>query len=155
MLDHTEFSRWLEAADDEARVARELADLKAFNAVVLHSEQAAQLLLKGLLRGVGASKEAWGHALSELAERAVAAAGLELPDDLPERLTVLERDYMPTRYPDALVSGTPLGNYSQADADRALETLARLRDAVVAAWEHLVDDGTDTDLPGDAEGDEA
>jgi HEPN domain-containing protein len=155
MLDHTEFARWLEASDDEARVANELVDLKAFNAVVLHSEQAAQLLLKGLLRGVGAAKEAWGHALSELAERAVAAAGLGLPDDLQERLTVLERDYMPTRYPDALVSGTPLGNYAHADADRALETLARLRNAVVATWGQLVDDETDADPPGDAERDEA
>jgi HEPN domain-containing protein len=155
MLDYPEFARWLEASDDEARVARELVEVKAFNAVVLHSEQAARLLLKGLLRGVGAGKEAWGHALSELAERAVAVAELELQEGLQERLTVLERDYMPTRYPDALVSGTPLGNYAQADADRALETLTRLRDVVVATWERLVDNETDTDPPGDVEGDEA
>jgi HEPN domain-containing protein len=133
MLDHSEFARWLEASDDEARVARELVDLKAFNAVVLHSEQAAQLL----------------------ADRAAAAASLELADGLRERLTVLARDYMPTRYPDALVSGTPLGNYAHTDADRALETLARLRDTVVATWEQLVDDETDTSSSGDAEGTEA
>lgn len=152
MLDHTEFARWLEACDDEARVASELVDLKAFNAVVLHSEQAAQLLLKGLLRGVGAAKDAWGHALSELAERADAAAGLVLPNDLPERLMVLERDYKPSRYPDALVSGTPRDNYGPADAERALETLAQLRDAVVATWEQLLDEETDAGLRGDAEG---
>lgn len=138
MLDHAEFARWLEASDDEARLAPELVELKAFNAVVLHSEQAAQLALKGLLRGVGAAREAWGHALSELAERSVTAAGLELADDLRARLAMLERDYMPSRYPDALVSGTPLGNYSADDADRALQTLKRLRAAVVEAWERLV-----------------
>lgn len=151
MLDHAEFARWLEASDDEARLASDLVDLKAFNAVVLHSEQSAQLALKGLLRGVGAAREAWGHALSELADRAVSAAGLGLADDLRARLAVLERDYMPSRYPDALVSGTPLGNYGVEDAQRALQTRDALRVAVVAAWERLFveaeqdRDGTDAD----------
>ena len=139
MLDHDEFERWLEASDDEATLASHLVDQRAFNAVVLHSEQAAQLVVKGLLRGVGAARDAWGHALPELAERAGAAAGLGLPGDLAERLAVLERDYKPSRYPDALVSGTPRTSYGPADAERALETLQRLRAAVVAAWEQLAD----------------
>lgn len=138
MLDHAEFGRWLEASDDEARLATELVDLKAFNAVVLHSEQSAQLALKGLLRGVGAAREAWGHALSELADRATGIAGLVLSDDLRARLSMLERDYMPSRYPDALVSGTPLGNYSISDATRATQTRRLLREAVIDTWERLV-----------------
>ena len=137
MLDHAEFGRWLEASDDEASVARTLADAGAHNAVVLHSEQASQLILKGLLRGVGNAADAWGHALSELAERAAAATGLELDDGLREQLAVLQRDYMPTRYPDAVTSGTPRGNYTPQDADRALSTFADLRHAVMAAWGQL------------------
>lgn len=86
MLDHAEFARWLEASDDEARIARELVDLKAYNVVVLHSEQAARLVLKGLLRGVGSARDAWGHVLTQLAERAAVAAGLDLPDEMHERL---------------------------------------------------------------------
>lgn len=148
MLDRAEFARWLEASDDEGALARDLVDLRAFNAVVLHSEQAAQLVLKGLLRGVGTAREAWGHALPELAERAGDAAGLLLPDDLRERLAVLERDYKPSRYPDSLVSGTPRANYGPNDAERALETLAQLRAAVIEIWDQLVaaergDDGDD------------
>ncbi len=149
MLDHGEFARWLEASDDEAELANRLVDLEAYNAVVLHSEQAAQLVLKGLLRGVGAASQAWGHALSELAERAAAAAGLGLPDDLRARVAVLERDYKPSRYPDALVSGTPRGNYGPADANRALETLAQLRNAVVATWQQLSDEKTNQDHLGE------
>lgn len=140
MLDHHEFARWLEAADDEAHVARELVALKAFNAVVLHSEQAAQLLVKGLLRGVGAARDAWGHALSELSDRATTTAGLDLSGDLRGELAVLERDYKPSRYPDALVSGTPRASYGPQDAERALRTLAQLRRAVVAAWDDLADE---------------
>ncbi|CAN5774008.1 HEPN domain-containing protein [soil metagenome] len=147
MLDHDEFARWLEASDDEARLASDLVGLSAFNAVVLHSEQAAQLVLKGLLRGVGAAREAWGHALPELASRAGDAAGLTLPDDLLERLKVLERDYKPSRYPDSLVSGTPRGNYGSADAERALATFARLRESVTSTWDRLVAEESGRDEP--------
>lgn len=147
MLDHAEFARWLEAADDEGALARDLVGLEAFNAVVLHSEQSAQLVLKGLLRGVGAAREAWGHALPELAARATSAAGLLLSGDLPEQLAILERDYKPSRYPDSLVSGTPRGNYGPADAERALDTLARVRTTVVDTWARLVDAETETGAP--------
>lgn len=143
MLDHGEFTRWIEASDDEGRVARDLVGLGAFNSVVLHSEQAAQLALKGLLRGVGAAREAWGHALPELAGRAVEAAGLVVSEDLTASLGVLARDYMPSRYPDALVSGTPRGSYGLDDAQRALATLAHLRAAIVDTWERLLDDESD------------
>jgi len=140
MLDHAEFARWLQASDDEVELASKLVDLRAFNAVVLHSEQAAQLVLKALLRGVGTGSQAWGHSLSELAERADAAAGLGLPDDLRAHLAVLERDYKPSRYPDALVSGTPRSNYGPVDGGRALETVSRLRNAVVAVWDQLLEE---------------
>src|SRR5690625_1291456 len=138
MLDYEEFERWLEASDDEADVARELVELEAYNAVVLHSEQAAQLALKGLLRGVGQAKEAWGHALAELGDRAETMVGLTLDDDLRHRLGVLQRDYIATRYPDAVVSGTPRGNYSAGDAERAINTFGDLRGAVIIAWDALV-----------------
>lgn len=151
MLDHAEFTRWIEASDDEARLAGELVALEAYNAVVLHCEQASQLMLKGLLRGVGAAREAWGHALPELAERARVSAGLDLSGDLLTRLAVLERDYKPSRYPDALVSGTPRGNYGPADGERALETLAGLRRAVALAWERLVVEDADSDQRRESE----
>jgi HEPN domain-containing protein len=137
MLDHPEFARWLESSDDESRVAQELTRLDAFNAAVLHCEQAAQMALKGLLRGVGLGEHAWGHSLTELASRAVDHAGLELTEEVAQALAVLERDHMPTRYPDALVTGTPLGNYSLADADRATTTSERIRDLAVETWERL------------------
>ncbi|MBA2336413.1 MAG: HEPN domain-containing protein [Acidimicrobiia bacterium] len=111
----------------------------AFHATVLHAEQAAQLALKGLLRGVGSARQAWGRAISQLAERAAEVAGLAIGDELAGRLAVLERDYKPSRYPDALVSGTPRGNYTREDADRALHTYADVRDAVVEAWAALTD----------------
>lgn len=137
--DQSEFPRWIEAADDETRVAHDLVTTGAFNATVLHAEQAAQLALKGLLRGVGSAREAWGHSISQLADRAAEVAGLAISDELASRLAVLERDSKPSRCPDALVSGTPRGNYTREDADRALHTCADVRDAVAQAWSALTD----------------
>ncbi len=151
-MDAHEFARWLEASDDEAAVARELVNAEAYNAVVLHSEQAAQLALKGLLRGAGAARDAWGHGLSELANRAATAAALPLTPALQARLSILERDYMPSRYPDALVSGTPRGNYGAQDAVRALETFQSLRALVGRTWDQLDEAGRidDAHPPGSA-----
>ena len=65
-------------------------------------------------------------------------AGLDLPDDLGPALAILERDYKPTRYPDALITGTPLGNYGLADANRAMATSDQVRNEVALTWDRLL-----------------
>lgn len=139
LLDGDEFSRWRRACDEELTVARLLMDADAHNSAALHAEQAAQRVLKGLLRGVGAASDAWGHAVTELADRAGPAAGLSVPPELRERLAVLGRDYQASRYPDAVASGTPRENYSAADSRRALATTDDLVRAVDSAWAALVE----------------
>lgn len=122
-------------------MARLLVDAEAHNSAVLHAEQAAQLALKGLLRGVGAASQAWGHAVTDLSDRAGPAAGLSLDPELRERLAILGRDYQASRYPDAVASGTPRENYGPADSHRALSTVDDLVGAVDAAWAALTDVG--------------
>jgi HEPN domain-containing protein len=134
LLDGDEYARWRRACEEELAVARLLVDAEAHNSAVLHAEQAAQLVLKGLLRGVGAASQAWGHAVTELADKAGPAAGLLVDPELRERLAILARDYQASRYPDAVASGTPLENYSAGDSTRALSTVDDLVGAVDAAW---------------------
>jgi HEPN domain-containing protein len=141
LLDGDEFARWRQACEEELAVARLLAGAEAHNSAVLHAEQAAQLALKGLLRGAGAASKAWGHAVTDLSDRAGQAAGLSLDPELRERLAILGRDYQASRYPDAVASGTPRENYGPADSHRALSTVDDLVNAVDAAWAALVDVG--------------
>lgn len=143
LLDGDEFARWRRACDDELAVARLLAEAGAHNSAVLHAEQAAQLALKGLLRGVGAASQAWGHAVTELADKAGPAAGLNVVPDLRERVAILARDYQASRYPDAVTSGTPRENYGAADSHRALTTVDDLVRAVDAAWAALTGSSAD------------
>jgi HEPN domain-containing protein len=141
LLDGDEYARWRRACEEELAVARLLVDAEAHNSAVLHAEQAAQLALKGLLRGVGAASQAWGHAVTDLSDRAGPAAGLSLDPELRERLAILGRDYQASRYPDAVASGTPRENYGPADSHRALSTVDDLVGAVDAAWAALTDVG--------------
>jgi HEPN domain-containing protein len=141
LLDGDEYARWRRACEEELAVARLLADAEAYNSAVLHAEQAAQLALKGLLRGVGAASQAWGHAVTDLADRAGPVAGLAVDPVLRERLAILARDYQASRYPDAVASGTPRENYGPADSHRALSTVDDLVSAVDAAWDALTGGG--------------
>ncbi|MDQ3639979.1 MAG: HEPN domain-containing protein [Actinomycetota bacterium] len=95
-------------------------------------EQAAQLGLKGLLRGVGA--EAWGHDLVVLHARAVEELAQAWPVGLDEPAARLARHYIPTRHPDAHASGSPSSHYTPADAIQAAEDAHRLLGAADDAW---------------------
>lgn len=138
-FDVSEYERWIEASRDELAQARILGEQGHHHGAVLHSEQAGQLLLKGLLRGVGAAGDARGHGLAFLADACVERAGLDLDAELRDRLADLALDYQPTRYPDAVAQGTPRQNYGAHQADRAFQTVERTMAAVTSAWQRLQD----------------
>lgn len=133
-LDEAEHGRWRAHADEELRAARHNADGGFHHVAVLHAEQAAQCALKALLRGVGRTEQARGHDLLRLTEEVAAHAPFHVDDELFQRLSALARDYLPSRYPDALPGGTPSGHYGSADAERALATAGDVLDAVDATW---------------------
>lgn len=105
---------------------------------MLHIEQAAQLLFKGLLRGTGFSSLTFIHGLRTLAERCRDHLGMEITEQELADLKRLERDYQPMRYLDALVEGTPRGAYNKADYERALATFTAARERADAVWSALV-----------------
>jgi len=49
-----------------------------------------------------------------------------LPDDLRRRLLLLDRYYIPTRYPDAVPGSSVTGMPNQADAEEALSASTNL-----------------------------
>jgi HEPN domain-containing protein len=139
IFDEREFDRWVRAAADEEAAATALLEAGIANSAVLHAEQAAQLLLKGLLRGAGrADRARSSHSLHGLADACVEYAGLRLEPRLRDDLMALSREYQPSRYPDAVGSGTPRENYSRSHAERSIGVVATTRAAVHAAWESLL-----------------
>jgi HEPN domain-containing protein len=136
-FDDVEYSRWMRTAEEHLRVAQHDGDGGFFSAAVLQAEQATQWALKALLHGVGRPQEARGHGLLSLAEACARWAGLSLGEEDRQALARLARDYLPTRYPDALPEGTPMGHYGHADAEQARVTAIRIVEAVRATWEGL------------------
>lgn len=52
---------------------------------------------------------------------------VELPGNLHEQVLLLDRFYIPTRYPDALPGSIPEGLPSGAEAREAVDTAEQLR----------------------------
>jgi len=138
-LDAPEFDRWLEQAAralDTAALAREG---ERFEWTCFLAEQAAQLGLKGLLRGIGTP--AWGHDLVELAATAATELGDSWDQTLDDPTSRLSRHYIPTRYPDAFAAGAPGSHYTRGDGDGAITDAVTILDFVRSVWLDLEADG--------------
>ena len=111
--------RWLAFARQDLRVA-ELAFAEGiFNQVCFHAQQCAEKAIKGWLEEQGQAPPRT-HRMADL----LMLLPADLMDQLDDALRLLDRFYIPTRYPDALPGMLPEGVPGQADAQEALD-LAR------------------------------
>ena len=133
-------------------MARHDADGGFHSAAVLQAEQATQCALKALLHGVGQTQAARGHGLLSLAQACAREAGLTLDQPDLDALARLARDYQPTRYPDALPEGTPMGHYGPSDSSWAIGVAGQMLGATGLSWAELLKesgrDGSESE-PGD------
>lgn len=134
LIDETEGERWLEAAREHLRAGRHARSGSFHAHAVLASEQAAQCAVKAVLRATGSVDSARGHSLPALLAAGAQRSGFEVPEQLRERLGELAAHYQPTRYPDALASGTPGDHYGPQAADRFLDAAEKI---IEAAGDHL------------------
>jgi len=135
LLDRTEFDRWREAADHARDAASVQAEAGYHNWACFLAEQAAQLGLKGLLRGIGAA--GWGHDLVDLGRMVAEALDESLSGALKNGLRRLSRHYIPARYPDAYPAGSPGEHYGIEDSATALEDAQRVLEFVDRTWNRL------------------
>ena len=109
--------RWLEQAEHQLEVTDTLLESGFWSDVCFMAEQTAQMALKAFLYGRG-QRHVLLHSIQELASecREVDAAFAEVI----EWGKVLDRYYIPTRYPDALPSpAVPFRSFTQDDARQA------------------------------------
>lgn len=118
-----EYARWLRHARHalESAVRDQAAGDHAW--ACFKAEQAGQLALKALLRGLG--RPAFGHAAGRLLAE-LRRAGLAIPQEIEEAARALERHYIPPRYPDVFPEGTPVDFYTAEDSARAIQQAAAI-----------------------------
>lgn len=118
--------RWLTFADEDLRMAELALREGLYNQVCFHAQQCAEKAVKALLAHQGRIPPRT-HRLGDL---------LNLLDpnplvDIAFEVQLLDRFYIPTRYPDALPGSLPEGLPDAQDASQALDlarhTLGRVR----------------------------
>jgi HEPN domain-containing protein len=91
-----------------------------FDWAAFKAQQAAELAVKGFLR---ASVEyVTGHSLLKL----FAHFGADVPDEIIRCSKELDKVYIPSRYPDAYDSGSPLDYFDEAAAQASVECARRI-----------------------------
>lgn len=111
---------WLEQARWNLRHAEGSLGLGDYAWACFAAQQAAEAALKGLHLAQG--QIAWGHSTLDLL--AGLPEGLRVPESLLEAAQVLDKYYIPTRYPDAHPAGPAARHYTRGEAEEAIR-LAR------------------------------
>lgn len=80
------------------------------------SQQAAGKAVKAAFQKMGAT--AWGHSLLELFKLLSVKAGIT--EELFDGARILDRFYIPARYPNAFESGSPFEYFTRKDAGNGI-----------------------------------
>ncbi len=120
--------RWLsQARDDLSFAAWLLAEKRYFDKGCFVAQQAAEKALKAALYGAGA-RTVLGHSALELLERVVPVP--KNIDELREAARLLDRYYIPTRYPNGLPGGVPHESFTLHDLQEAVELAGKVLSAI-------------------------
>ena len=109
--------RWLAFAHEDLRMAELAMGERIYNQVCFHSQQCAEKSLKALLV-LQAQSLPRTHKLVDLVEQ----LDSNLLVDMIHEITLLDRFYIPTRYPDALPGTLDESLPTRSDAEEALSS---------------------------------
>ena len=118
-----EYERWMEAARrtlDSARGDHERGD---YNWACFKAQQAAEMAVKALLNGIGTPRR--GRSVTLLL-RFLGSLGVDVPDDVAGRGALLDKYYIPARYPDAWSEGPPHIYFTERESLEAIECASKL-----------------------------
>jgi HEPN domain-containing protein len=110
--------RWLAQARKDLDAARLLAGGGHHNLACFHAQQGAEKAVKGFLYAQE-TDEVWGHSVAKLLRDAST-----FDDTLDDSVTLgalLDKFYIPTRYPNGLPGGIPSEAYNAQESRQALE----------------------------------
>lgn len=142
--------RGLRTGEDDLDAAIVLRKNKKFPHACLHAQQAGEKALKAVW--YYADADPWGHSIRKLIED-LENVDLSLYDRLKSILragTVLDRFYIPTRYPNGLPELTPGEAYLDEDAEQCIQQATEILAAVKALMPSKDDDESSHYYRGDS-----
>ncbi len=126
----TEAARWLETGEDDLDAAVVLRENAKFPHACFYAQQAGEKALKAVW--YHADADPWGHSIRKLIED-LESVDLNLYERLKSLLragTLLDRFYIPTRYPNGLPGLTPGEAYMDEDAEECIRQAGEILVAV-------------------------
>lgn len=131
-----EAQRWLKTALDDWDTAVILKKNGKFAHSCFHTQQAGEKALKSVWYLVDA--DPWGHSIKKLIDD-LENIDLKIHSLLlgfTREAVVLDRFYMPTRYPNGLPDITPDEAYNEEDANTCIKYARKIIDAVQEILAH-------------------
>ena len=118
--------RWLLQAKQDLKDAKYSLDGRRFHLACFLSQQTAEKALKAFLYTKG-EERVFGHSVAELCKNAIMHdKGFEQV----KKASVLDKYYIPTRYPNGLPGGVPYEAFDEDDAVRAIDLASEVIERV-------------------------
>jgi len=124
--------RWLKTAEDDLDAAIVLKNNSKFPQACFHAQQAGEKAMKAIWYSV--DEDPWGHSIKKLIED-LQHADLKLYEhfeNLKRPAMLLDRFYIPTRYPNGLPDMTPAEAYVEEDSASCIENAKMLIERVAS-----------------------
>jgi len=113
---------WLRQAEADLAAGKDSLASGHYEWACFSAQQAAEKAVKALFLKRGA--DAWGHTITPLFG---SLAGVDRPDEgLVDCAKILDKHYIPTRYPNGLDSGAPADFYTRQEAETACDCARRI-----------------------------
>ncbi|ASJ13569.1 DNA-binding protein [Thermococcus thioreducens] len=123
----SEYERWMRQAERTLKSALRDLDGGDYEWASFKAQQAAELAVKALLRGLGLAPI--GHSITRLL-RELRNEGFEVPRELFYAAMELDRNYIAPRYPDAYPEGSPFEYYSEDVARELISNAEKILDFI-------------------------
>lgn len=111
------YADWFRQAEADLRHARHALEDRDFEWSCFAAQQAAEKALKAVF--LRSSMDAWGHTLTVLIGN-LPPAVVQPPAALVDYARMLDKHYIPTRYPNGFDSGAPTDFYTHQEAKNAI-----------------------------------
>ena len=108
---------WFRQAEADLRHARNALKDEDFEWSCFAAQQAAEKAVKAVFQKLG--MDAWGHTLTALIGNF--PASIQVPSKLVDYAKMLDKHYIPTRYPNGFDSGAPTDFYTKEEAQNAIQ----------------------------------
>jgi len=109
-------------AEADCRHARGSLSLGDFEWACFSAHQAAEKAVKACFQKLHA--EVWGHTVSALLSSL--PEDMRVPPALVNRAKILDKHYIPARYPNGFDAGAPTDLYTAQEADMAIEIASEI-----------------------------